>query len=261
MKNMKSICLIMSFLLSIFMIKMAQKPSCALVPEVITIDILQKKATKQEYYNWIDEEFAAIWKEIEDSYKISKKNCEEYADKFYDNYLQHITKYKNSFSRLAPLKIETIQFTQSIIKNFTIDSKLITIAPFDDGCAAGVDDCYLYISEERLLKRSQLAQKFTIAHELQHFLHKDDSLAWALKSLIAAAKSANSSTDHLILDKLSRMFELRADILAAFFGPEYAQGYREYAQYALKTNGIGKGATHPKNTLRLAYANYLRTII
>jgi hypothetical protein len=105
---------------------------------------------------------------------------------------------------------------------------------------------------------SPLSQKFSIAHELQHFIYQDNSLKRALEKL-TRLDNAKLPEDHPI-NKLSRMLELRADFLASFKGPDYVQGYTEFLAKTLEIIGQGKGITHPKTNLRLAYAEQIKTL-
>jgi hypothetical protein len=226
--------------------------------ENFDIDSLQKIDTVEQYKQWINQTIDTIWKEIEDVTSVSRKACEAYKIEHYDTYIADTQELLDSFKDLKPLTEECITLIKNVLKDFNVNPDTITIHPFDHFSPAAADDCVLLINEELFQKKSPAAQKFSIAHELQHFIHQDNSLKSALSAL-SGLDNKILGHDHPI-NKLSRMIELRADMLASFTGPVYAQGYIDSIKNALEIIGDGKGLTHPKNTLRLTYANHLKTL-
>ncbi len=230
-----------------------------LVKALIATDSFNQKNSVSEYKQWIDQEISTIWQEIQEITTISLEDCIAYQKKTYPAYLEETNKFLDSFNELKPVSQEITTLIKNILAEFKVDPATIRIIPFNHFCPAAGDDCSLLINEELFGQLKPLAQRFCIAHELQHFIFKDNSIKSALITL-TKLDTKNLPVEHPI-NKLSRMIELRADIYACFAGTQYTQGYQEFIDKTFQIIGDGKGLTHPKTSLRLSYAQQLKTIV
>lgn len=182
---------------------------------------------------------------------ISRKQAEimpEYLDQL---------KSMNAYILTTPLSPEIIALIKEVCKDFGIDYTKLTIINIDQksGIAeAGTTDISLVINEPLFKKLSLPAQRFVLAHELQHYIYKDDSYFFAVSRLI---QDSGKKELMPLLDKACYQFEMRADLLAAKKSPEYAQGQKEFCQYVLNAFGDGPGTTHPTTSLRIAMADQI----
>lgn len=272
MKINKSFVILLCAVFSLLLLKSIQRPianksadnaiQTIIEPNLlknIKIDSFQKNDTAEQYKQWLNDEIVTIWQEIEEITKISLDDCMTYKAKTYERYLKKRKKLQDSFRELVPVDPEIITLLETVLRDFKVNPDSISIVPFNHFCPAAGDDCTLFINQELFKKLSPFAQKFSIAHELQHFIYQDNSLKRALEKL-TGLDNATLPQDHP-MNKLSRMLELRADILGASAGSDYAQGYKEFVDKTIQIIGQGKGVTHPKSNLRLSYAEQIKTIL
>ena len=86
-----------------------------------------------------------------------------------------------------------------IFDEFNVDKNLVKLIPFNNpGCPAGATDHQLMIDEKQLAQFPPEAQEFTIAHEVQHIIHKDDSLDFALQNLLELTEDDFQNPYHII---------------------------------------------------------------
>lgn len=218
-----------------------------------TLDSLQTHISQETYLTLFQEEETKVWQEFKKTIDISLAECNQIKQKWYSYYLNDAKELQERGKSLTPLSAKTIEIIQSVMKDFNIDQNAIAVIPFEDYCPAAADDYSLFVNESLFNRLTPLAQKFCIAHELQHFINKDDSTNYVLLQHYTEEKS-ELPADHP-LNKLSKIQELRADLGAASKNKDYALGYKEFSKIALEIVGDGEGITHPKNTLRISYAD------
>lgn len=223
--------------------------------EKLAIDGLQNYKTKDDYFSFFQQEESRIWLLIKETLNISLSDCNKIKKNWHTYYLKDSKELQEINKKLPELSKETIALIHSVMKDFEIDQDDLVILPFADYCPAAVDDYTLYINEPLFNSLTQKAQKFCIAHEFQHFILKDDSTNYVLLQHCDKDK-ADLPAEHP-LNQISRLQELRADVRAALKGIEYAQGFKEFTQKAIEIIGEGEGSTHPKNSLRLSYAEQI----
>ena len=232
----------------------------AIKPELLSklaIDILQETASKNDYLVFLKKEEVRIWETLKQDINISLTECNDIKEKWHTYYEKDSRELQDVNKNLPPLSQEIVAIVHAVMNDFSIDHNTITILPFEDYCPAAADDYSLFINESLFTLLTPAAQKFCIAHELQHFLNKDDSTNYVLLQHYTEEKE-NVPFDHP-LNQISRLQELRADLGAALKNDEYALGFKEFIQTALEIVGDGPGTTHPKNSLRLSYADLLLT--
>lgn len=226
----------------------------------LSLDSVQE-ISKETYKTFLKGEETRIWGLLKEVLNMSQDECNAKKIQWQSYYANDAKELQDLNRNLPPLSSDTLKVVKGVLQDFNIAEDAIVILPFEDFCPAAADDCSLFINETLFNQLSPDAQKFCIAHELQHFLNKDDSTNYVLLQHCDQDKS-ELSAEHPI-QQISRLQELRADLGAAAKNDEYAQGFKEFINIALEIVGDGPGTTHPKNTLRLSYAEKLiaKTIV
>lgn len=138
----------------------------------------------------------------------------------------------------------------AIAQDFDVNPKTIALQKVSDGeCEAWADKQTMVINEPLFLRLPHQAQRFVLAHELQHIIHNDHEDRYTFDTVM---QQANVSGDTAL--DLERQFyrfqEERADVLAALKNQEYAQAYECCMQNYLATIGETDNPEHPKMTDR-----------
>jgi hypothetical protein len=169
------------------------------------------------------------------------------------NFKREMTATQRSIPRGRSLSSRTKKLVASIAKN--CDIKNIQLAPYLDTsiCPACVVDCMLFIDEELLNQLPDEAQKFVIAHELQHIKYKDWLLGYRARKKLPGQ---NNDTQNP-MNRLMRLQELRADCAALGLNHEIALGHKKFMSAIKNRYGNGRNITHPTITARLALHNQM----
>ncbi|HEX2978085.1 MAG TPA: M48 family metalloprotease [Candidatus Babeliales bacterium] len=188
------------------------------------------------------------WRAIE-SLGISKDNCYKKAQK-----IEIVLRNEESPTVDKTLSENTRAIVNEVLRVCGINPETISLIVINDApCAAGANNDSIAINPTLFESLPIHAQKFVIAHEAQHIIHKD-----SLVKDIIMEEVKDKSLDYTSIDcpvnQLSRFFENRADILAALLGKDYAKGYQDRAELWVKNNKSNPGTTHPKHETRLALA-------
>jgi hypothetical protein len=206
------------------------------------------------YTEWLQQEEATIWNELSQKIKLSLHDCQRLKKEWYEDYqkgekaLQQKDGTKEPISKVVQERINTI------LHDFNISKQQLPVIGWKENFAAAATDNALFINERELCKLPIDAQKFVVGHEIQHFIHKDNSTNYVVERFTKSS-TAPLAINHPV-NKLSRFHELRADIKAALHGPEYAQGYVTFTEILAKKRE-NSGITHPKNSLRFANSKSL----
>ncbi len=147
---------------------------------------------------------------------------------------------------------------QDIIKKTALDPESIGIIhDKNQDSEASSDENTIYLNEKLFSNLSQAAQRFIIAHELQHILFQDSKHYTKLAKRIgisAEELSDRGNLDHPLCH-YSRFLEKRADLYAALMSPEYAQDYLTCTQEQLHQLGDDPfNGTHPTRSERVTLA-------
>jgi hypothetical protein len=135
--------------------------------------------------------------------------------------------------------------------DFNINPTSIKLVPYDGhGSPAAADDYTMYIDEKNLKTFCPEAQRFVIAHEISHFLNKDNSLESAITNLI----DTDNKVHNHCLDSFARSTEFRADMNALQKGPQYTQGAIAFFKELINRYGDDDSPTHPRPSDRLKIA-------
>ncbi len=220
----------------------------------LSLDSAQE-ISKETYQTFLKDEETRIWGLLKGILNMSQDECNAKKIQWQSYYANDAKELQDLNKNLPPLSSDTLKVVKAVLEDFNISEDAVVILPFEDYCPAAADDCSLFINETLFKQLSPNAQKFCIGHELQHFLNKDDSTNYVLLQHCDQDKS-ELPAEHSI-QQISRLQELRADLSAAAKNDEYAQGFKEFINIALEIVGDGPGTTHPKNTLRLSYAEKL----
>lgn len=217
---------------------------------------IDKLSSPDSFQTWLIEEELNLWKELENTIKLSKDKCQQLKNEWYNDFQQGEQALHKSIENKAKISPHIVQRIELILKDFGITTQQLPIRQWTDKSAAAATDSALFINEQSFSQLPLKAQKFVIGHEIQHFINKDCSTNYVIERY-SNEQHERLSKDHPI-SKLLRFQELRADIKSGLAGHDYAQGYTLYAEHLTKKgNNIGK--THPKNSLRLTISKNIAT--
>jgi hypothetical protein len=189
------------------------------------------------YQQWLDEEEKNLWQAIETTYNISKEDCKLFGADIQEPAVEHYN--------FSP---ETKNLIATVLADFGIEKATI-IGSNPNSTTATSYRSTVCVNEKKLLRHSIVGQKYIIAHELQHLHNQDAIIGTALEVLLEKKGLSKSNDPKHPANKMSRFFELRADIQTAIHSPDYAQGLFQ-AMNIFKKNGINLGISHPKIALR-----------
>lgn len=203
---------------------------------------------------WLTREESTLWQEVQQAIGLSKQDCEKLKKEWYKDFKYGEMQEHERETSQKPLSQSIINQVLAILNDFNITAQQLPLRSWKDSSAAAVTDSILFINEKTFSGLPPESQKFVIGHEIQHFLYKDNSTNYVIEQYYKPAQKTLPQ-NHPV-NKLHRFQELRADIISALHGPEYAHGYRLYIQNLAK-KGENAGITHPKNSLRLTVSNNL----
>lgn len=210
------------------------------------------------YAQELQKEDQQLWEELS-QYGIDEKACSEYKK-------QYAKEYKNSrkaFEHNAcpiPISQKTLDLIYKVFNEFNINKNLVTIIHVKNSDSPALaTDYQLLVDEKHLLQFPLEAQEYTIAHEVQHIIHKDDSTSFALENMLDFNDEDLDNPDN-ILNKRARFEEKRADVLASLKKPTYAEGNILFMEKLLaKRKKESAGITHPKEKARITVAENILT--
>jgi predicted metal-dependent hydrolase len=209
--------------------------SQTIAAQIQPIDIYAQELKKQEI---------ELWQKLE-NVGIKQEACAQLEKKYANTLDKMIRKNRKTISA------ETKNLITTVLTDFDIDPTTISLVTYTDDSPAAAVEKIIFVDEINLKKFSKAAQKFIIAHELQHIIYKDIFKRTAFEDLIPKhKKSALKSRQHPV-NQFYRFQEKRADIYTACKNKEYAQGYIDFIKQRLE-NGDTPGITHPKSSERLA---------
>ncbi|MBI2774954.1 hypothetical protein HYX58_03025 [Candidatus Dependentiae bacterium] len=181
-----------------------------------------------------------------------------YQDSLLAPYFKEAQRYQTNFDfPKVDLPQETLTLFYRAMSDFGINPRSISIVGSETDSPLGTRSFSLFVNKEVFLRFSAPAQLFLIAHEIQHIIYKDNSFCHFLENTV---KNGKINADAPVCAYL-RFTELRADIKAATFSREYAQGYVAFIQEMIASRGDTNGITHPKNSDRLNLAREILAAI
>lgn len=217
---------------------------------------------KEDILSWLENEEKSIWENLEKTIHLSYNQCQslkkDTINEYYDD-LDIVA--ENYILDGSPLSLQAVSFVQSIMKDFNIDAKQLSVKPCNFGTAAAATDEFIMIDEKALNKLSAKAKKFVVGHELIHYLHKDHSTNFFVKKF-AKKSGLNMDDPSNPVNKLFRFQELRADIISSFKNKDYAQGNIVFFNQHIKSYGKKSGPPcHPESSLRLELGTKIASIL
>ncbi|MGE0009730.1 MAG: GNAT family N-acetyltransferase [Candidatus Babeliales bacterium] len=188
---------------------------------------------------------------------ISYHDCENFLVQYGTILKSQIeSKYAAHAQGLPLLSQETLCLVHQVLLDFEIDSRdIVLIAYTGKGSPVAADDYTLYIDEKELSCYTPEAQRFAIAHELMHFLHKDNSFESALENLMGEQKS---KAQRNAFYTFAHANELCADIDAMLKNQVYATSGVAFLEQLKERFGSGASFTHPSADLRLNIAQQIQ---
>ncbi len=193
-----------------------------------------------------------IWQEL-GKLNITKNTLTKKSNQLQRNYLQEISVRPTR----RRVKESTRQLIYETLREFDLNPEDIHVVSEEMPSPASSTEVALYINEKTFCKHSTPAQRFIIAHEIQHILNGDSLHDFVLDRVIDE-KPLNPRMANKVLNTYSQLVELRADLQAATTNSEWAQRYLIATQETLEQVGDNSSSTHPKNSERL---NLARTIV
>lgn len=206
---------------------------------------------KSEIIAWLENEEKAVWSELEKSLNLSYSKCKKLQKLNRAAYQEDLEIVKNKYISPKNLSCETISCIESIMKDFNIDPTQLPIVGCNHGSAAAATDEFILVDEEMFNELDLKAKKFVVGHELTHFLHQDHSTNFIVREF---AKKCNLSEDGQFnpVNRLFQFQELRADIVSALKGEDYAHGTIHFFNSHIEKQGPESGPPcHPTSSLRL----------
>jgi Zn-dependent protease with chaperone function len=220
---------------------------------------VEKAHSKEFYQQWLNEQEAILWQELEGVFGITKEQAEEYKKAWYPEYLKMVEEMIKEDRVADQPREENKKLINSILTDLGIDPATIAIIPWNKQVAGGSFDQTIFINETILAQMPSLVQKFIIGHEIMHIVHKDHSTSFVLAQMRAINKIEDSPVLTQALQHFGYFKEIRADLEIMLRGKEYVQGEVKLMERSLQaTNGVEKESpTHPSNSLRYKLGNHL----
>ena len=140
----------------------------------------------------------------------------------------------------------------NVFKEFDVDHKKIQIISHPIPAPIATTGKIILVNEEIFKKLSEQAQRFVIAHEIQHIINQDTSTGYLVYKLLPQEENVEGF-DHPA-HQFSRFREERADIQTALKSLQWAENYLTFTQEIMDMWGDTDDQTHPKNSERLELA-------
>jgi hypothetical protein len=190
---------------------------------------------------------STVWKKLALA-GASKTACDEQLSKNRSKNTRVHSTFKN-------ISKETQKLCLEILPAFGINPVTVSFYGAKMPSSAASHGNSIYIDEEKLNTYSIKGKKYIIGHELIHFIYQD-----MLMDEIIMQKTGLAHSDSFTcpLNEFRRFTEIRADILCAEHGPDYADGYLEYISYWMeKSPAQAPEPTHPSDEERLVLARQM----
>jgi hypothetical protein len=224
---------------------------------------LEKVHSKEFYENWLKQEEAVVWKEIEAVFGITKQQCDELKAQWHDEYVALVDEMIKQ-QRAADKPTEENQaLGTSILREFGLNPAVIEIVPWKEPVSGGSTDRTVFINEKRIASMPADVKKFLMGHEISHVLNKDHSTDFVLAKLRVMKNIPESAELTNALNNFSYFKELRADITAMLHGPDYIKGQIMYMEHQIKGAEAAGDAdsndpTYPSDKLRQTIGKQLQ---
>ncbi len=220
----------------------------------------QKSITQQitsscQLLKLVNEQEINAWKAME-TLGITKEEC-------YKKVSEWEKEYQQSHPRVSVdknLSKSIVQLIKELLVTYGVNPAKVTLERYDNGLsAAGATNDTICVNQQKFNSLPADAQRFVIAHEIQHIIYKDAIVKEVLKDHLKI-KSTHTNVIDSPLNQLSRFFEIRADVMASLKNPAIADGYVKRAHLWLTENGYNPGTSHPKHEERLALAQQITQV-
>jgi len=207
---------------------------------------------KEYYANYFAQKEKDFWKEFESKTGLTHKQILEQRAKWSNDFYRPIAKKQKE---ARPLSKAMRKKANLVIKDFGINPRDITVCHGVLGLSQCFsDDWTIWINEEQMNMESENIQKFIIAHELAHVIHKDASLYATLNKIL-------NGKHQDLLATFSKIQEARADAFGLTQNKEYCDGAIESFSILLKQRGDFEDYIHPKNSERLQTAQTISDLL
>jgi len=206
----------------------------------------QKKDTREHFSEQLAQQEKAAWQELE-KIGITRNQFEQAKEELKENYAREDVVPANSKSVSA----ETARIIKTVLEEFGVDNNTPIVA-YDIQAPIAASDNILFVNEAIFNQFSLPAQRFVVAHEIQHMRNQDTVSTFTINKL-RESDEQETDADHPI-NKFTRFREERADIQTALTSKHWAENYQTFAKEISKKWGDTEDPTHPKNSERLTLA-------
>lgn len=204
-----------------------------------------------EYTRYLGQKEEKIWENLA-TIGIEKDTCMTQKTARYQEFLDYAHSQWASDRKVSE---NTEKLVHTVLNDFGIDPAKITVTACDEWSPACADDTTIYINEALLANYSPTAQRFAIAHELQHLKNKDISTDYFMGQMPIKPEHKDQRT--ATIAQYHRFREERADIQTAIHSLEWADAYVTFMQEVLRRMGDTNDPSHPKNSERLKTAQII----
>lgn len=206
----------------------------------------QKKEAREHFDKHLAKQEKAVWQELE---KIGvTRNQFDQAKAELQQEFKDVDVVPANSKIVTP---ETATIIQTVLEEFGMDTNTPIVA-YEIQAPIAASDKILFVNEAIFNQFSLPAQRFVVAHEVQHMLNQDTATTFTINKL-RNNDERETETDHPV-NRFSRFREERADIQTALTSKHWAENYETFAKEISEKWGDPEDPTHPKNSERLVLA-------
>lgn len=202
--------------------------------------------TKDFFSTYLKKREDEVWQELE-KLGITKQKLKDARSQYYQDYVK---------ADMPPSKKKVDEEVKRLIldvfQEFDADHKKIQIISHPILAPIATTDKIILVNEEILKKLSEKAQRFVIAHEIQHIINQDSSTDYLVDKLLPQEQQVEGFAHPA--HQFSCFREERADIQTALKSPQWAEYYLTFTQEIMDMWGDTDDQSHPKNSERLELA-------
>jgi hypothetical protein len=179
---------------------------------------------------------------------ITQKMLSDAMEQYYDEF-QATDLPPTEIIKVSP-EIEAL--IKEVCNELSVNPESILIVSYDIKGPIASSDKIIFVNEKVFNAFSQDAQRFQIAHELNHIKHHDTQAKFSLEKILEQIGALSDYTS--IFNKFCCLQENRADFETALMGKKWAEGFVTFTQEVVDMWGNTTDQTHSQNTERLALA-------
>lgn len=251
---------------AIHIYKTSKKQPQAINPSIVQHFNLRKldpeQANDKNYFiDWINQEEKAVWQEIESALNLTYDQCQKLKKNDIKQYQEASNTMRKNYESGEKVSQDTINFIHGIMKEFGVNKETVSIVAWNVGSAAAATDNFIFVNEKILNNLEPQAKKFAIGHELIHLIKGDHSTNYFVQKQ-KPVRPLNANDSENPINKIQRLQEFRADILASLQGIDFAKGNILFFKKHLEQNGeVQRIISHPKCSSRLKIGEKIARLV